>query len=720
MGALQRAPEGRATGMWRVTKSFENQLLNQDGKRLECSPSYDISYHEYSELPELNPQQKAAVQYINGPLLVLAGAGSGKTSVVTRKIVWLIRDYGIPPRNIVAVTFTNKAAREMKCRVDNLLNSDHSKELLISTFHTLGLKILRDHLESIGYRPGFSIYDSEDSKSLLAKLLRGQYSGKINPACAVRQQISLWKINLVTPAEAPLSAGGETIQDVAARVYGEYERHLQAYHAMDLDDLILKPVRLFQDHPEILEEWRQRVRYLLVDEYQDTNPCQHELVKLLAGSQGAMTVVGDDDQSICAWCGAHPENLKRLQQDFPSLKIIKLEQNFRSSGRILKAANALIANNTHLYEKALWCDSEYGEPLRVLKARGDDHEAERVVSELFYHKFKNNTDFRDYAILFREDRQSRIFERVLRERRIPYFLSGGSSFFDKTEIRDVMAYLRLLCNPGDDNAFMRVINTPRRAIDTATLQQLSAHATELGTSLLLASLDAGIERRLTARQVDMLRAFTNWLNTLIGRAVEEEPAKLVCDMLADLRYEAWLMDTCNDLKIAQRRMDNVLELVAWIQRLARQEEDDKSLNGLVARLTLAGILDKGNEENPGDYVALMTLHAAKGLEFPHVFIVGLEEGLLPNHQNQTEKGVEEERRLAYVGMTRARKTLTFSFVERRKRGGEVVTCESSRFLKEIPPDDLCWEDPEREQDSQAMLGRGDVYLASLRNMLNSN
>jgi ATP-dependent DNA helicase Rep len=670
-------------------------------------------------LPKLNPQQKAAAQYINGPLLVLAGAGSGKTSVITRKIAWLIRDYGIPPRNIVAVTFTNKAAREMKTRVADLMDGQHSKELLISTFHSFGLKILREHLEEIGYRPGFSLYDGEDSQALLGKLLRGQYSGKNNPAEAVRYQISMWKNNLVSPAEAPLAAGGESIQDVAARVYGEYERHLQAYNAMDLDDLILKPVRLFQNQPEILEEWRRRVRYLLVDEYQDTNLCQYELVKLLAGHRGMLTVVGDDDQSIYTWRGAHPENLKQLQQDFPQLKVVKLEQNYRSSGRILKAANALIANNTHIFEKSLWCDRDYGESLRVLRARGDEHEAERVVSELLYHKFKHNTDFRDYAILFRENNQSRVLERVLRERRIPYFLSGGTSFFDKTEIKDVMAYLRLMCNPGDDNAFLRVINTPRREIGPATLELLAAHAAEIGTSLLQASMDPGIDTKLTARQETMLRSFTHWLMEMITKSEDEEPAKLVCDMLADLHYEDWLKDTCNDHKIAQRRMENVLELVGWIQRLARQEED-MTLSDLVARLTLSGILDRGDQENPGDLVSLMTVHAAKGLEFQHVFIVGMEEGLLPHHQSQSDAGVEEERRLAYVAMTRARQTLTFSFVDRRKRGGEVISCEPSRFLKEMPADDLKWEEPDREPDPQAMLGRADVYLANLRNMLGNS
>jgi len=666
-------------------------------------------------LPELNPLQKAAVQYVNGPLLVLAGAGSGKTSVITHKISWLIRDYGIAPRHIVAVTFSNKAARRMKAHVADLQNGDHSKDLLISTFHTLGLNILRDHLEKIDYRPGFSLYDSEDSQALLAKLLRGQYNGKNSPVEAVRHQISLWKNSLVSPAEAPLAAGGESIQDVAARIYGEYERHLQAYNAMDLDDLILKPVRLLQDYTEILEQWRQQVRYLLVEEFQESTLSQYELVKLLAAHRGALTVAGDDDQSICASRGAHPENLKQLQLDFPQLKVIKLEQNFRSSGRILKAANALIANNPHIFEKALWCDRDYGEPLRVLRSRSDEHEAERIISDLLYHKFKHNTDFRDYAILYRENSQSRVLERVLCERRIPYFLSGGASFFDKTEIKDVMAYLRLLCNPGDDNAFLRVINTPRREIDPTTLDLLTAHAAELHTSLLQASMDPGIDRRLTARQETTLRGFTHWLMEMINKSDDEEPARLVCDLLADLDYEEWLKDTCNDFKIAQRRMENVLELVAWIQRLARQEEE-KTLSDLVTLLTLSGILDKDGEENPGDYVSLMTVHAAKGLEYPHVFLIGMEEGLLPPLQSQEESAIAEERRIAYVAMTRARQTLTFSFADRRKRGGEVINGMPSRFLQELPPDDLKWEEPDREPDPHAMLGRADVYLANLRNM----
>jgi len=666
-------------------------------------------------LPKLNPQQKAAVQYVNGPLLVLAGAGTGKTSVITHKIAWLIRDFGIDPGQIVGITFTNKAAREMKSRVSDLMHGDFSQNLLISTIHTFGMKILRDHLSEIGYRPGFSLYDTEDSQSLLGKLLGEQHNSKNNLAEAVRQQISIWKSNQISPSDAPLSAGGDSITDVAARVFGEYERHLQTYNAMDLDDLILKPVQLLSEHPKILQEWQQRVRYLLVDDFQDSTPGQYKLVRLLTGQRGAVTVVGDDDQCIYAWRGAHPQNLAQLQQDFPHLKTIRLEQNYRSSGRILKAANALNTQNPHLFDKSLWCDSDFGKPMRVLRARGGEHEAERVVSELLDHKFRHNADFRDYAILFRENEQSHVLERVMRERRVPYFLSGCTSFFDRTEIKDVMAYLRLLSNPADDNAFMRVINTPRRDIGHDTLEQLNLHAAELNTSLLLASVDPGIDKKLTARQEASLRTFTHWLMEMISKSDDEEPGKLVCDILSDLRYEEWLKDICNDQKIAQRRMENVLDMVGWIQRLSRQNEE-MTLSDLVAQLTLSRILDKCAQENPSDLVSLMTVHAAKGMEFPHVFIVGMEEGMIPHQQCLSASGVEDERRLAYVAITRAKESLTFSYVERRKRGGEILATEPSRFLKELPPDDLAWEDQDRDADPAAMLGRSDLYLSSTRGL----
>ncbi len=665
---------------------------------------------------DLNPHQKAAVNYVNGPLLVLAGAGSGKTSVITRKIAALVREHGIGAKNIIAVTFTNKAAREMKSRVTDMLAADIVRELNISTFHALGLRILKSRLKEAGYRPGFSIYDAEDSRSLLVKLLRGADGDVRKLAEPVQWQISRWKNDFLAP-EHVAPDNQDNVQRLAAQVYAEYQRHMQAYNALDFDDLIVKPAQLLRNNPEVLGEWRTRVRYMMVDEYQDTNRCQYELVRLLVGDKTPFTVVGDDDQSIYGWRGARPENLANLKQDYPTLRVIKLEQNYRSCGRILKAANSVIANNPHAFEKALWSQRDYGDPLRVLKGRSEEHEAERVVSELLYHKYKHASEFRDYAILYRENTQARVFERVLRERRIPYYLSGGNSFFDKTEVKDIMAYLRVLSNPDDDSAFLRVVNTPRREIGAATLETLANYATEVGKGLLAASQDLGLASRLTSRQVTHLRAFSNWLTQMVEEARTEEPAALTRELVKTLRYDEWLRDTCNDTRIAERRMENVKELVGWISRLARQEGEGTVLAELVAKLALAGMLDKESEDNPGDQVSLMTLHAAKGLEFPHVFIIGMEEGLLPHHQSLDDDSVEEERRLAYVGITRAQKSLTFSFATHRRRGGEIVERLPSRFLEEIPTEEIHWEDPERAPDAQASLGRAETTLAGLRAML---
>jgi ATP-dependent DNA helicase Rep len=666
-------------------------------------------------LPELNPQQKAAIQYISGPLLVLAGAGSGKTSVITRKIAWLVREHGLAPRNITAVTFTNKAAREMKTRVGDLLDGGQARELSISTFHTLGVNILRSHLAEAGRRKGFSIYDSDDSEALIGKLASGRKQAK-GAIDALRWQISRWKNELVAPEAATASVADEAGL-AAARIYAEYERHLQAYNAFDFDDLILKPLRLFQTSPAILEQWRDRIRYLLVDEYQDTNLCQYELVKLLAGTRRALTVVGDDDQSIYGWRGAHPENLKLLATDFPNLRVIRLEQNYRSTSRILKAANHLIAHNLHLYEKKLWGDNGVGDLPCVLRARNEEHEAERVVAALMHHKFRHNTEYRDYAILFRENHQARVLERALRDQRIPYSLSGASSFFDRTEVKDILAYLKLLCNPRDDTAFLRAVNTPRREIGPATIEALAGHAARLGASLLEAARDPGLSEHLAARSLAALRQFTVWIEGLAERATQEAPARVINDLLEEMGYAQWLRDTSNDQKIAQMKMENVLELVDWVRRLAGRD-DNGTLADAVSRLILLGMLDPENGDSTSDGVALMTLHSAKGLEFPHVYIVGMEEGILP-HRNSVEpdeKGIAEERRLAYVGITRARKTLTFSVADTRRRGGEVVVSAPSRFLSELPEGELIWE----ESASGAVTPqRADQHLQNIRALLNA-
>jgi len=671
---------------------------------------------------KLNARQKEAAHFIDGPLLVLAGAGSGKTSVITRKIAWLIQECGIQPTRIAAVTFTNKAAREMKTRVTALLKGTDAKGLAISTFHTLGLTILRKELAASGYKPGFSIHDSEDSLNLIRESLRGHKG--ITPE-SVQWQISAWKNALLSPEQAAIGSDGDTLLSTAARVYAEYQRSLKAFNALDFDDLILQPVHMLRGHPEVRERWQTQVRYLLVDEYQDTNAGQYELVKLLVGSGGALTVVGDDDQSVYAWRGARPENLHQLKDDFPTLKVIKLEQNYRCSGRILKAANQLIANNPHLFEKRLWSEHGFGDPVRVLACRDDEHEAERVVSELMHHKFMHNTDHRDYAILYRGNHQARLFERVLREQRIPYYLSGGLSFFERTEVRDIMAYLKLLANPDNDSAFLRVVNTPRREIGAATLEKLSAYAQGRSLSLFAASFELGLAQHLSDRQLASLKRFCVWLSDLADRAREEEPATVLRSLLADIAYDTWLKETCDNLEAAEKRMENVLELTGWLTRLAKQEQQDEpsTFAELVARLSLIGMLDNEDDENQSDQVSLMTLHAAKGLEFPHVFIVGMEEGLLP-HRSSIEAGdanadsaVEEERRLAYVGITRAKKTLAFTYAKQRKRYGEVVQCEPSRFLNELPADDLQWEGKGSSVNPEQKQERGAAHVAHLRNLL---
>ncbi len=650
------------------------------------------------------------MHYTKGPLLVLAGAGSGKTAVITRKIAYLIRECGIAPGNIAAVTFTNKAAREMKSRVAALIGNADTKGLILSTFHTLGLNILRQDGIHAGYQRGFSIYDAADSLALIRELLRN------NTGEEVQRHISNWKNALIGPERALLECGTDALAMQAARIYPEYQRHLKACNALDFDDLILQPLLLLMDKPDVLSSWRERIRHLLVDEYQDTNTCQYELVKLLVGDRGALTVVGDDDQSIYAWRGAKPENLNQLEKDFPDLKVIKLEQNYRSSGRILKAANTLIRQNPHAHEKRLWSDLGYGDPIRVIVSRDEEHEVERVVTQLLHHKFVQRTDFRDYAILYRGNHQARLFERALREQRVPYYLSGGTSFFERSEIRDVMSYCRLIANPGDNNAFLRVANTPRREIGAATLEGLSQYAAQRSLSLTDASFELGLSQHLNDRQLTALRRFTTWIVDCAGRAQESEPAALAREALGDVGYETWLQDTSDSLPAAERRMQNVNDLLGWMQRLSSQDAE-QSFGEIVARICLIGMLDNDEPDADVDQVSLMTLHAAKGLEFPHVFIAGMEEGLLPHRNSMEQDTIEEERRLVYVGITRARKTLSFSLARRRKRHGEIIDCEPSRFLSELPTDDLQWENEGGPADPQQRQERADAHLANLRGLL---
>jgi ATP-dependent DNA helicase Rep len=663
----------------------------------------------------LNPQQLAAVKITDRPLLVLAGAGSGKTRVITEKIAYLVQQ-GLPARHIAAVTFTNKAAREMQQRVGKLLEDKQRRGLRVSTFHSLGLDILRAEHKSLGYKAGLSLFDEQDKAALLRGLVK--HNGKDFDEDKVDHyawHIGNWKNALVTSEQA-LSAA-ESEQRLPARLYEDYVRCLKAYNAVDFDDLILLPVLLFRSNPETLQKWQHKIRYLLVDEYQDTNLTQYQLVKLLAGSVGGFTVVGDDDQSIYAWRGAQPENLVQLQKDFPRLQVIKLEQNYRSSGRILKVANKLIANNPHVFEKRLWSELGYGDPLRVLSHKDEQTEARQIVSEIVHHKFKTGGSYQDYAILYRGNHQSRLFEEALREHSVPYFISGSTSFFAYTEIKDILGYLRLFVNHDDDAAFLRIINTPRREIGPTTLEKLGAYANERHISLFAACFEFGLAQRVPERGLQRLRQFCDWVVDSADRAQRGDTFAVLDDCVRAIGYEDWLRENSKSDAQAERKMGNVRELLAWLQRMAQDGEgEEKTLAEVVAKVMLLDILDRNQEEQAGEQVSLMTLHAAKGLEFPQVFMIGMEENLLP-HQNSIDTGnIEEERRLAYVGITRAQQNCVFSYCTHRKRYGETVECEPSRFLAELPAEDLEWAN-KQQLDPEVKKQRGKANLADLKSRL---
>ena len=667
---------------------------------------------------KLNPRQREAIQYLDGPLLVLAGAGSGKTRVITAKMAYLIKECDISARNIIAVTFTNKAAREMKERVSQQLSAKESRGLHVSTFHTLGLKILRQSGKQLGYKSGFSIFDNEDSIALIKELMRNEYGDDGGMAQQILWQISTWKASLINEQQA-LELADDPQHVAAAVLYEKYQRYLKTYNAVDFDDLIYQPITLFKQHADVLEKWQNKARYMLIDEYQDTNYSQYVLIKLLVGVRGAFTVVGDDDQSIYAWRGARPENMQQLKDEFPSLNVIKLEQNYRSSGRILKSANQLIANNPHIFEKSLWSDLGYGDALRAIRTRDEEHEAERVVAELISHRFKYRTNFKDYAILYRGNHQSRQFEKALREHNVPYYLSGGKSFFSNTEIRDMMAYLRLLVNPDDDTALLRIVNTPRREIGPSTVEKLASYASERNISLHAACFEMGLQHRMTEKAYLRINKFAQWLTNVEDAAKRSEPIEVIKELIHSIDYETWLRDNSKTEKAAERRIGNVYDLVAWMQRIHEQHPEEKKLADIVAHMALMDVLERGEEERSDDRVHMMTLHAAKGLEFPHVFLVGMEEEILPHRTSIDEDNIEEERRLAYVGITRAKKTLTFTMANKRKRQGEKVECEPSRFLSEFDADDMIWEGEGQAVDPAKRQEQGQAHLANLRNLLGS-
>lgn len=662
------------------------------------------------------------MKYIDGPLLVLAGAGSGKTSVITQKIAYLVEHCDIPARNIAAVTFTNKAAREMKARVNSLLSAKESKGLTVSTFHNLGLTIIRSEIKVLGFKPGFSILDQEDCRNLLKELLVRHSELDDKLIDSVQSTISNWKNALLEPGNAT-SVANSTGEQSIAMLYERYQRALKAYNAVDFDDLIMTPVMLFRQHPEVLAKWQRRIRYLLVDEYQDTNLAQYELVKTLVNEKQALTVVGDDDQSIYAWRGARPENLMQLQEDFPGLEIVKLEQNYRSTGRILGAANKLIDNNPHLITKALWSELGPGDPLRFITSENEDTECERVVNEIIDMRLKRRCKYSDFAVLYRGNYQAKLVEIKLQTQNIPYEITGGQSFYAKTEIKDVMGYLRLLVNPDDDNALLRIINTPRRQIGPTTLERLGDYAHQRGLSMYAAIDEVALSASMPANNLARLKAFKAWITSVQKNIYSGNPITAINEMLNDADYLGWLHQNASSDPVAQKRWDNVNFLLSQLTQVLKadqqdgpEKDGDSAIENAIAKLILRDILDREQEESADDKVQLLTLHAAKGLEFLHVFMIGMEEGILP-HKNSVEGGqIEEERRLAYVGITRAQRTLTMTSARQRTQYGETSSTTPSRFVDELPEDDLIRIGAGIEASEEDNQAAGEQSLAALKSL----
>ena len=667
---------------------------------------------------KLNPQQQQAVEYVSGPCLVLAGAGSGKTRVIINKIAHLIGKCGYLPKQIAAVTFTNKAAREMKERVTQSIGKESSKGLIVSTFHTLGFDIIKREYKHLGFKANMTLFDEHDQMALLKELTADLLQEDKELLRTLINRISNWKNDLCSPQQA-MALARDKQEQTFVHCYDRYNKQLRAYNALDFDDLIMLPTLLFKQNEEVRSKWQEKIRYLLVDEYQDTNTSQYELIKLLVGYRARFTVVGDDDQSIYSWRGARPQNMVRLRDDFPALRVIKLEQNYRSSQRILHCANILIDNNDHVFDKKLFSNLGEGEKLQIIEAKNEEHEAERVVGELIAHRFIAKTHYRDYAILYRGNHQSRLLEKILMQNRIPYKISGGTSFFSRAEIKDMMAYLRLVVNQDDDAAFLRIVNTPKREIGTATLEKLGSLAQEKHVSLFEAIFDFELIQRVTPKAYDALQKFARWIVELNDEIQRSEPERAVRSMLASLHYEEYLYEYATSPKAAEMQSKNVATLFDWVADMLKGDEfnEPMNLNQIVTRLTLRDMLERGEEEDDSDQVQLMTLHASKGLEFPHVFLIGMEEGILPHQTSIDEDNVEEERRLAYVGITRAQRNLWFSLCKERRQFGELIRPEPSRFLLELPEDDLQWERDKPPLSVEQQQAKTQSHIANLRAIL---
>ncbi|TDX44538.1 DNA helicase-2/ATP-dependent DNA helicase PcrA [Halanaerobium congolense] len=630
-------------------------------------------------LKNLNQAQKEAVKHHQGPELVLAGAGSGKTRVLTRRIGYLINHYGVSPYNILAVTFTNKAANEMKERVKEMVGGVNSS-LWVSTFHSFCVRILRREAEKLGYNKNFVIFDSLDQRKLVKEVLKSKNLDpkKIKPR-SVLNKISSAKNELKTP-EQMSSLSGSFFDKTAADIYEEYQKRLKENNAMDFDDLIQQTVRLFKEFPLVLEHYQERFEYILVDEYQDVNHAQYQLVNLLAERYRNICVVGDPDQGIYGFRGADIRNILNFEDDYPDVKTIRLEQNYRSKGNILKAAQSVIKNNSSRKEKELWTDQGEGPKLKLYEAKDEKEEADFVCRTAKELTKKEELTFDDLAVLYRTNSQSRAFEDMLMKYGIPYQIVGGVRFYERMEIKDIMAYLRLIYNPADDISFLRIINRPKRGIGAGTLGKVQDFAEAEGLNLYEAALKSKANPALSGTYAKRVLHFTEIIEKLRSEKDEIALARLTEKLLDKSGYRHNLEE--EKTAEAENRLENIEELFSVINEYMKNS-DNNTLAGFLEEVTLMSDIDSMDEKQSS--VTLMTIHSAKGLEFPVVFLVGMEEGIFPHSNSMFEqKGMEEERRLCYVGMTRAEERLYLSRAQVRLRFGERKMNPPSQFIEEIP------------------------------------
>ncbi len=658
----------------------------------------------------LNPPQREAVLHAEGPMLVLAGAGSGKTRVIVEKIAHLIQSKYYPAKRIAAITFTNKSAKEMRERVARRIKGDAAEGLTICTFHALGLKLLQIEHAKVGLKRGFSVFDSDDSLGQMKDLMPGAKGDAIQ---AMQGLISRAKNAGLSPEEA-LAAAQTPREREAAALYAKYQKRLSTFNAVDFDDLIRLPVQLLESDADCTLGWRERIGYLLVDECQDTNDAQYRLLKSLSGEKGNFTVVGDDDQSIYAWRGANPENLSQLGKDYPALRIVKLEQNYRCSNRVLRAANALIANNPHEHLKKLWSDQADGERIRILECRDGEHEAERIAAEIqFLYSAQLNgakkAEWSDFCILFRGNHQSRPLEKAMQLLRIPYHLSGGTAFLDRGEVKDALAWLRLIANPEDDAAFLRAVQAPKREVGATTLSNLAELAQQAGLPMSRAAESIGLLKQLQPRAANALTGFVEILRGLRHDARTLTPSELVRKLNERSGLLAALRAQCKTEQMFAIRRGNLDELGDWF---------DSARGGGPGELAASlALLSHADKSDAGNQVRLMSLHGAKGLEFRYVFIIGLEDGTLPHEASLEEGRLDEERRLLYVGITRAKEQLWLSHSREAQRWGTKLRLSPSRFLDELPDAEIQRDGADPVADAARKQERASAGFAAIKAML---